>query len=150
MSGVDDVQVTARISTPTGWLDLEDPEGGYELHPETLSGGSVSYRTVIASSPWVEGDVATSAVRENVLEALSVWVTGDTPHEFYTRWKRLTDALEQRAFTVELTVEDAAFTWTVTRPAEHTTDTQQAFLVARTGLVRAKVARLPELTVGTP
>ena len=73
-----DLDLTCRITTADGVLELEDVEGGYELHRDALGAFKVGWRRHTVSNPWVEGSFTVGAVRENVEETLAVWVTAES------------------------------------------------------------------------
>lgn len=145
-SDAEQLDISVKIQTPTGWLDLEDPDSGYEVHAESLGERSVTYRKTEASSPWVEGTFPISAVRDNVVESLSIYVRGDTTYEFKRRVQVLTDAIEQLSYLLLVRIEDASEYWQCF-PADYSIQTQHEYLHARLGVVRAQVPRLPAVTL---
>jgi hypothetical protein len=136
------LDLSCVIETAAGPLQLQDPESGYELAKESLASRSVNYRKIEVSGDFTEGTYTDRRVRGNVTESLSVYVAGESAYEFRQRVRRLTDALEQLAFTITMRVEDATETWRCTC-ADYSIDTTQEFMFATIGLVKATVPRLP-------
>lgn len=141
-----DLVVSCEIETPLGPLQLEDPEGGYELHKESFSTRAVSKRNIEVTGDWTEGSDIDRSLRNNVTETLSVWVGGATQWEFQSRVNALTAALDQLAYSVTRVIGDAQEVWDC-RPAEYTIETQQEYYVATTGLVKAQVPHKPAVVL---
>lgn len=141
-----DIDYEASISTPSGWLVLDDEAAGYESEGESTMERTVSYRQRTISGDWVEGEFVTASVRGNVVEPLHVWVTAPDPAELVARVAALTDALEQLTYSVRLRWATHEETWTC-MPAGYTVTTSREFRVATTALVKAQVPRLPGRTV---
>jgi hypothetical protein len=142
-----DLTVQAVLTGPLGTLTLDGTNAdAYELHIDTKSEIAVSWRKQEASNEWVEGSFTTSAVRENVVETLAVWVNATTSALLEQRTVALVKFLGQLRYTVALTIDGVTHTWTCS-PAEYTVSTKHEFQHARTALVTAKVPRLPRKTV---
>lgn len=141
------ITVEAVIDGPLGALTLDGSNAAaYELHTDTTSEQQVSWRKQEAANGWTEGTFVTSAVRENVIETLAVWVNADTYPELHQRVYELTRRLEQLSYTVALTIEGVTSTWTCF-PADFSVKMEQAFHHSATALVTAQVPRLPSKTL---
>lgn len=140
---VDDLSVSCRIQTPSGWLEVEDEANGYTLHSDTRGTRSVTRRTKEVKGEWVAGAFAQRSVPENVSETLAIWVSGATTFEFQDRMQVLEDAFDQLVWSVEFTIGDSKETWSIAEPAEYQITTQREFWIARTGYITAQVPRLP-------
>ena len=133
------------INTSLGWLELEDPAGGYELHKDALATQQTTWRKQEVESPWVEGTFVNRAVRGNVPEAVVVWVAGSTPFELDQRVSAFTEAIGQLQFQIRVQIGDLLETWTCF-PGDFTVETQQEYRFATIALVRATIPRLPTTT----
>lgn len=147
MSALDEISLSAVISTVNGDLELEDEANGYKLHSDSLAQAAVTHRTVTANSPWLEGTYVTDSVRDNTTEALVVWVIGPTHFLWRSRMQALTDALDQLSYTIAVTIDDAVMGWVCPTPADYTIETQQEYIHATRGVVRAQVMRLPQVSL---
>jgi hypothetical protein len=141
--GAGDLDLQIKILAATGWIDLEDGQH-YEVHKDTLATRQITHRQRTVTSEFIEGSFAATSVRENVNEALVIKVTGDSYYEWRTYIAKLTDALEQLTYQVMVRIEDATEYWDC-QPANYSIETQQEFIHARLGIVRATVPRLPDL-----
>ena len=139
--------IVCRIQTPTGWLDLQDPANGYELHSEAFATRSVQARTNDAENEWVRGSYRVRAVPGNKVEQLYVWVGGPTQYDFRTRLEAFTSALEQIQYELEVTFGNAKERMFCMYSDNYTVETAQPMRHARIGLVRAAVPRLPDSIV---
>jgi hypothetical protein len=141
-----DLALSVTISTVLGPLELEDETNGYWLHKESFGTRNVSYRRVEVSGDFTEGTDVDRALRANVTEMLSVYVTGGTAYQFQARLKVLTDALEQLAFTLTRVVGDAQEVWNCVA-SDYSLETSQELMVARLGLLHAQVQRKPSVVL---
>lgn len=141
-----DLDVAFELETAIGWVQLEDFENGYELHREAFSTKSVSHRKTEVPGEWIEGTPVSRSLRDSIVEDLSVWVGGETHFVMRERLKVITDALESLSYRARYRVEDYQETWTCT-PADYTLESEQAFVVAKVVLVRAKVPRYPSALI---
>jgi hypothetical protein len=135
-----DLALSCLVSTPLGPLQLEG--GPYSLHAETISEVAVTWRKKTVTNPHVEGSFTVHAERENVVVPVSVWVEAATRSALRVAQQAVEDAFSQLHYTITFDVEGDTQTWQC-EAADYTVDTQQAFLMAKTALVRAKVPRLP-------
>lgn len=151
---LEDLALSVIIGTPGGGsIELEDPDGGYEIHADSFATAQVTHRKIETNSQYAEGTFAVDAVRDNTTEALVVWVTGINQHDFRIKCQHLTDCLDQVSFPLQVTIGDAVVTWDC-EVSDYTLETQQEFWHATTGVVRATVPRRPAVAygfaVGTP
>lgn len=138
------LDVTAKIQTPTGWLELEDEANGYTLSADSFASSAVSHRKVEVSSEWMEGTFVVRSVRENVTETVSVFVTGATPAELSDRLLALTDGFDQLNYAMVVRFADAQETWSC-QVADYTTSTKAELRHATMAQVTATVPRLPSV-----
>ena len=136
------LDIAFSIHAPSGWLDLDDAAGGYEAHKDTRAGQSVTWRKQEIESPYVEGTFVNEAVRENVSEALAIYVRGGSPFELRQRVTALTDALSQLQYEVRMVEGNAQETWDCS-VADYTIETPQEMINSTMALVRATVPRRP-------
>ena len=137
-----DLDVAARIQTPSGWIDLNDRAAGYELGPEAFTTAATSHRKGEISSEWMEGTFVTRSVRENIIETVSVYVYGDSAHQLAVRQQALTDGFDQLSYAMVVRFEDAEESWDCW-VADYTTSTRAEMRRTNMSLVTAQVPRLP-------
>ena len=139
-----DLALACTLSTPGGPLSLENEAGGYELHREALQEVSATWRRHTISNQWVAGSFTIGAVKENVEQPLSVWVTAATGVDLKARVRALCEALEQLQFTLTFTEDGETTVWSC-QMADYGVRTEQSFRVARHALVTARIPALPQL-----
>lgn len=69
------MDLECRVSTAGDWLHLN--EGIYRLTADSFEDEATTWRRTDVSNPFVEGSWTVNALRENVMESLSIWVRGD-------------------------------------------------------------------------
>lgn len=143
MSDVLNVQIS--LETPTGWVDLEDELNGYYLHSDTMGTRSGTHRKTEVSNEYVAGTFVVRAVRENVTEALVIYVQGATPFQLKERVKVIEDGFDQLHYNVMIKDSDSVETWNC-QLADYTLETSQPYQFATLALIRATVPRLPQVT----
>lgn len=144
-----DLVVSLQIETSPGtYLELENPAGGYQTASEALAQRDVDFRQLVLDTPWTEGSVVVQSVRTNVVEPVSIWVTGPDHYTFDTRVQTLTNALEQLSYHIKRTLANSLQTWDC-MPAKYSILTQAEYLWATRGLVRAQVPRYPTMTIAS-
>ena len=139
------LDVSAKILTPTGWLELENAAGGYELGAESFSEASVGHRKTEITSEWIEGSFVSRAVKEEVSEKVSVYVKGTTPYDLQVKLKALTDGFDQLSFSMVVRFADNQETWDCL-VSEYSISTKQEMRFATIALVNATVPRAPTVT----
>jgi hypothetical protein len=142
------LEVSARIQSQLGWLDLQDPPSGYELDATSFVEHSTTHRKVEVSSGWMEGSYIVRSVRENVSEALVVQVTGYTSAELDAKVSALTDALEQISYQIIVSFDNGQQIWDCS-VADYTVTTSRDFRFAKMAIVKATVPRLPKIAMNT-
>ena len=136
------LDVSAKILTPTGWIELENETGGYTLASDSFTDRSISYRKTEIESEWIEGTFISRAVRGSVTEKVSVYVSATTPYGLELALKRLTDGFSQLSFSMIVRFGDNQETWNCNL-AEYTVSTKQEMRFATMALVNATVPRAP-------
>ncbi len=106
----DTMRVSARVSIPTGWLDINDGRR-YRLEQSTLSEESVTYRRREISSPHLPGTWLIDAQPENVTEPVSVWVNEFDQYALYKALQALRDAFSQPYYVMHWQIEQHEFAW---------------------------------------
>ena len=139
------LSVTAKIESPTGWLDL-NVEGRYKLEAGAFGERATTWRRQETVSPYLDGTYVVSAVRESVTETLAVYVYAIDHIELAARITALTNAFGQLSYRLMLRVEGSAVYWTC-QPADFTVTIGRELLHAKLALVKASVPRHPVETV---
>lgn len=143
----DDLIIRCRITTPDGWMDLNNHDS-YELEAESLGNRQVTHRKQEASNPYVPGTWVVSAVPDNVVETVSLWVRGQNHYELSQRVMALEDAFSQLQFYMQWSVEDRLMTW-FCQVADYQINTQREFQHATMAKFVAQVPRYPALMENT-
>jgi hypothetical protein len=139
------LDVSFSIEAPSGWIELEDRENGYELHKEAKAERGTQWRKKEISSGYVEGTYVTEAVKENITEPVVVYVYGETPFELETRIIALTDAFDQLQYEIRMRNGDLLETWDCA-VADYVVQSPQELINSTMAVVRATVPRRPSVT----
>jgi hypothetical protein len=134
--------IQVALETLVGWVDLEDVANGYEIHRDSFAQRAVTHRKTEVSSEWIGGSWFSRAVPENYMEAVVVWVTGDTPFQLAERVSVLTNTFDLLGYGMRFTNNDLREVWAC-QLADYVIETSQPFMYATTAVVRATVPRLP-------
>jgi hypothetical protein len=137
-----DLDVAFAINTPLGWVEIEDPINGYELHAEAFAQRSVSHRKTDVSNDWTQGTYTSRSVLDNITEQVDFYVGGATTFECRARLKVVTDAFDSLRYQARYRMEDYQETWSCT-VADYTLEANQPLAYAKLVLVRAKIPRHP-------
>ena len=135
-----ELDISCRLTTPSGWLDIND--GVYRLARDSFSSQSVTWRKQEAVNPFVEGSWTVAAVRENVVEMLSVWIRGTDATPSWQAVAALTDAVSQRNFAIEFTVDGVKRTYTCNM-GEYQVQATTELRVASMAQVIVQIPRAP-------
>lgn len=140
-----DLDIAMAIQAPSGWVELENLPGGYQVHKESRAEQATSWRKQEISSNFVEGTYVNDAVRENVTETVAVYVYGPTSFDLQARVKVLTDAFSQIRYSMRFRDGNLLTTWDC-GVADFTVQTPQEMINATMAVVRAQVPRRPSVT----
>lgn len=140
------LDIAWSILGPAGWIDLEDRANGYEMHKETHAAQAHSWRRQDISSPYVEGTYTNQAVRENVTEAVAIYVYGDTVFELKTRMDLILAALGQLNYQVKARSGNLLETWDCAI-ADYTIEMGQEMLNSTMCVIRANIPRRPTVVL---
>lgn len=136
-----------------GGLDLNavDVAGvGYLLHADTRNARAVQWRKQTVENNWVEGSFDVSAVRQNIIENLWVWVYGSSHDDCERKITALTNVVSQQSFNA--TWLESTTTGTQTQEvwscswSEFTVETQREYHYANMALVKINLNRRPRVT----
>jgi hypothetical protein len=137
-----DIGLAVSIQTLTGWLDLQDPAGGYLVDAAAFGEHSVSHRKVEVSSGWMEGTFISRSVKDNISESLVIQVAGSDAVQLRARVMALTDAFEQITYQVVVAFGLDQQIWACT-VADYQVSTSREFRHRNMAVVKATVPRLP-------
>lgn len=139
----DTLRVSAAVSTPTEWLDLNDGVR-YTLEASTLNDRSVTHRRREITSPHVPGNWLISAQPDNVTENVVVWVN---EFDHFALWKAV-DALEvaftQPQFIMRWQVDQHEWAWSC-QLADYQITTDQPLMHATMAKFTVRVPRHPQV-----
>ena len=138
--------ISLVLNAPSGMIELQDPGSGYSLASDTFSTKATTHRKQEIQSEWMDGTFYGRSAKENVIETISVWVSGSSQYEFTRRMDALVEGFEQLQYSMAKTVGDAYTLWTCF-VADHTIETNQSFINATTGLLKLQVPRLPNVVL---
>lgn len=141
-----DLNVSLMIQRGSRWIELQNPTGGYELHKDTFASRSVTHNKVEVNSAWLEGSYTQRSTRQNVIEAVVVYVTGQSMGDVMRRINELTDAMDQNSFRMHFQVEDYSEVWAC-QSSDYTIETSQELMHSQHAIVRAQVPRLPKVAI---
>lgn len=142
-----DLELIVKAETETGWLYLEDEENGYSLHAESHREQAVTHRTQKTDNIWAEGELVTAKARNNVMEPVTVWVTGQTPFEYQARMEVLEAVFEQLHYRIMWRLGDAVEWWSC-QVSDYTRHQEREHMHATTGYLSIQVSRQPRVTRG--
>lgn len=129
-----------RILSDGVWIELN--VAPYQVAGDALASRSVQQRRIEAKNPFLEGTYTVSALRENVMETISVYVRGANAFEVHQGVRRLCEALDQRKFRMQLEFDGAVHQWSC-MAADYQVESQREFIHARMAKVVAQVPRHP-------
>lgn len=137
-----DLDVSFEMNTPTGWIELEDPVNGYELHKDAFSTRSHGHKKNEVGNDWTAGEYVSRSTQSNVLEQVDFYVGGATIYACQMRLKAVLDGMHSLSYQSRFRMGDYRETWTCT-VADYTLESEQALWVSKLVLVRAKIPRHP-------
>ena len=140
----DSIRLSMLLQSGDKWIQLENPNGGYELHTDTFGQRQVTHRKVEVESEWIEGSYTQRSLRANVMETVSVWVTGASSGEMMKRVRAITDTLDQPSFRIYWEVDGYKEVW-ICQSSDYVIESSQPMLFARKVLVKATIPRLPKV-----
>lgn len=136
---------SGSISSPAGGtINLQQP-GVYKFERSTRDNRQVTKRKIDATNPFVEGTYTIAAVKENVVENVSIYVYATNQADLKTRVAALMDCLDQIKYTIVYGVDGNNETWTCFS-ADYAVQSQQEYQHAYLALVKANVPRLPKVS----
>lgn len=142
MPAENDLAITMQISTPNEWLELNDGTN-LKLAKETFSEKSVVKRKTEAKNPYLEGSHTVSALREEVLETVAIYVYGISHYDAEVKIRVITEAFDQPEYRIIIGVEDNSWKVWWCGAANYRIDTSQELLHARMAKIIIEVPRHP-------
>ena len=103
MSALDVSVLVDRSSLSLGQLELND-NTNYTIIRDTLGPGEITRKNIMASSPWISGDVVTYSAREHMMSSIGVRVQGTSMAHLMTLTQAVIEAFEQYNYTVAITI----------------------------------------------
>ncbi len=140
-----DLDASVRIlnSAATVVLDLTEA-GGYDL--VELGVPDRTWRRVVATSPFVDGEHLVAAVLEAGAHTMAVKVSGATWAQLQTRRQALVDAVEAWSWLLEVTISGVTYLWRASR-SDTSSPLDKFPAMARQAVVTVKVPVQPTPTV---
>lgn len=138
-----DLTTTCLVNTPEGWLNLNDGVV-FTLAAGTIESSSTTHRRQELTNPFLEGSYVVNALRENVTEAISVYVRGETHGDMREALEVLKSAFDQVSFDMVIAQGGATQTWHC-YASDYEVNTRREFLYATMAQVSISVVRAPEV-----
>lgn len=139
-----DLTMSMQVSTPYEWLELNDGQD-LVLAKETFSEATVGKRKTDATNPYLEGSFTVSALREEVMETVAIYVYGISHFDMLTKVRVITDAFDQPYYRLIINIEENAWQVWQCNSANYRIDTSQELLHAKMAKVTLEVPRHPEV-----
>ncbi|CAB4194630.1 hypothetical protein UFOVP1264_85 [uncultured Caudovirales phage] len=127
------------------WLYLNDGEV-YRVAKGSFENSATQFRRDDVQNAFLEGKYTINALRENVTETLVVYVKGNTAMEMSESVRKLTDALSQIRFRMEVVIDNASRGWWC-YASDFTINTSHEFLHSRMAQITAQIPRDPVETL---
>jgi len=138
----DELNLSVRISTTTGmWLELND-HVAYTVADGSFEEQGVTFRRQEAPNPFLEGTFIVTALRNNVTDALNIYVSGTTQYEHAQRLATLKALFGQHQFQVERVVDDARTLWNC-YASDYGSSASRPLLHARKSLLKVQLLHDP-------
>jgi hypothetical protein len=141
---VSDISLSVLLSTGGAPLEVNS-RPHYYVGETSFNEKAVTKRRNTAKSPFIDGEWVYNVRKENVTEALEVYVTGATIHEREVLQKALTDALDQAHFTMTRTIEDSRVVWSC-YSSDYTISSPRPLMLSKMCIVKAQVLCDPFIT----
>lgn len=137
------IYTSARVSWRGKWLELN--AAPLKLGARSFNEQRRSLRKDMASSPFVEGEVAVLAVPGLVTEVVEVYVNGSSWAQIDESVELLVSAFEQLSYQMRVQREDSVVVYSCT-PAETTVSRNREQYHAYMAVVTAEVPRQPSVS----
>lgn len=138
----EDLTISMQISTPEEWLELNDGQD-LVLAKETFSETTVGKRKTEATNPYLEGSHTVSALREEVVETVAIYVHGSDHFATALKVRVITDAFDQNEYRIIYSVEGEKWEVWWCGSANYRIDSSQELLHSRMAKVTFEVPRHP-------
>jgi hypothetical protein len=140
--------VEVAVSTPTGWLALEDEANGLEIGAESFASKTLTPKTRKIGDDRVdfEGTLTIAMARGMVTEPIQVIITGETHDDYDTKEQQVIAAFQQLSFQVTRQIGNSKQTWDCFCSENIQITTEQPHMFATMGVVTIDVPHLPSIT----
>lgn len=139
----DKLAIRCRIELNKGWLDINDGER-YKLESSSLSDSAVTWRKKELQSQYLPGTWVLSAVKDNIVENVTVWVIGEDHYAMTSAVRKLTDAFDQLYYSMWWKIDTDEFAWHC-QLADYQITADRDLRHASMCKVVARVPRYPEV-----
>lgn len=138
-----DFVVTCTLTVGGVTLDLN--AGAYQLEAGTRNEMGMTWRKEEVNNPFIEGSYLISAVRENVMETVNVYVRGIDHQAMDKAVQALLAAVENPRYTIAYGHTGITETWSC-QTAQYSVGTQREYQLVNLALVKLQIPRLPRVT----
>ena len=137
-----DVRILVERPDAGDWLSLTDGDV-YRVQGDTMAEYRVSMRRQEATNPYVDGTFLVNAVRENIEEAISVYVYSHDHLALVEAVDAVVDAFTQLSYRTYVEIDGSCQVWSCYAATEVSVQSGREFKHARMAQVNATVPRLP-------
>lgn len=134
------LDASARVSTPYGWLELND--GPYRLGADSFAQSQLQMRRNEVTNPYASGKYTTSSVKDSYTESISVYVYGNSWPELRARIDEIVEAFTQNSYRMSVRFEQSVTEWRC-NSADVSVQMQKELAHARMATVTASFSRMP-------
>jgi hypothetical protein len=138
----DTLDVSVKLETPSGWIELEDHASGYTLSADSFVTSATTHRKTEVSSEWMEGTYVARSVKDNISEQVAVYIQGTSPYDLAQKIAVLAKGFDQLNYQMIVRFADSEDTWNCF-VADYTITTKVEIRFATMALLQATVPRLP-------
>ena len=141
----DSIDLSVRVSNPGGgWIELND-HVLFTVAEGSFTGEAVTWRRKEDKPEFLEGSYLISALRENVMRPLNVYITGGSQYDTMVARHKMEELFSQRSFQMVRTVENASVLWQC-QTSDWTMESDRPLLHAKKVLMRIQVPCHPDET----
>lgn len=146
---INSTTVGLAISTPAGWLPLNDQTNYSVGASGTRSGTSTNYNRIEATSPVLAGAYPVHITPGMVTEQVQVYIYGTTMTQVQANYQALLNAFEQWTYELKWTFLDRVETWNCNAISSATIDMGQGMLHNYMATITLTVPRFPAVIIGS-
>lgn len=129
------------------WIDFSN-SATYKVAKGTLEASAVTFRRDEVTNAFIEGKFTVNALRDNITEAIVIYVYGNTIAGLKSAIDTLTSTISQTNFSARITLENSQRLWECWA-SDYTVTITNELYHNRQATVNIQLQRLPGETVTT-